>query len=217
MGFISDAVGGLMGSGADAAKDAAGRIIERSQANKKILRKAGKWGIEQYEDFAEEGRKGLEGLGDLITDPEAQKKFITENPFFEAMAQRSQENILGSAGARGKIFSGGTAEGLQNSMLLLGNSLLGTQIGRQTGLAQMGQQAVGNQVGVKQWEVGGITGANTQIGQAGAAGVMGARAAEVGALNQVISLATMGMGGMGGGGGGNVDLSGTGAGQINWN
>jgi len=189
MGFVKDAVGGFLGSGADAAKKAAGRQIEGQEQAIKTLRKAGEFGIERLEPFREVGETDLQGLGALVTDPQAQLEFVQNNPFFEALAQRSQEGILGGAAAKGKAFAGGTAEALQNSLLLLGTDLVNQNITQRSNLANLGFRSATGQADIKLRGAGAIAGQQAGIGETGAAGILGARAAEAEAFGQVQDIA----------------------------
>lgn len=190
MGFVKDAVGGFLGSGADAAKKAAGRQIEGQEKAIKTLTKAGEFGIEKLQPFTDVGTTDLEGLGSLVTDPQAQLEFVQNNPFFEALAQRSQEGILGGAAAKGKAFAGGTAEALQNSLLLLGTDLVNQSITQRSNLANLGFRGASGQADIKLRGAGGVAGLQADIGETGAAGVLGARRAQADAFGQVVDLAT---------------------------
>lgn len=96
---------------------------------------------EDLAPFRRAGTEALPGLEDLVTDPEAQRDFITENPFFEALADDAQSRIFQNKAARGKVGSGETAEALQNSLLLLGTDLLNQNISQRQNLVNTGQSA----------------------------------------------------------------------------
>ena len=76
------------------------------------------------------GRKtpALERLTALTTDPEAQRDFIFNNPFYGAMADEAQRRLLANRAARGKVGSGGTAEALQQSLVRMGSDLLAREV-----------------------------------------------------------------------------------------
>jgi len=129
--------------------------------------------------FAQAGAGTLDSLTALINDPNAQSDFITNNPFFEALADDAQRRIFGSAAATGKMKSGGTAEALQNSLLLLGTDLVNNNVTQQMNLANMGLTAAGGQANVS--TVGGVNIADLMgdMASAEAAGIMGTEAARL--------------------------------------
>ena len=190
MGFVADAVKGLTGSGAKAAKEASKRQIAGQEAGIEELKAASNFGISKLEPFREAGQTDIGGLGDLVTNPQRQLEFIQNNPFFEALAQRSQENILGGAASKGKTFAGGTAEALQNSLLLLGTDLVNQNITQRSNLAHLGLNAARSEADIKLRGAGGVAGLQSDIGATGAAGVLGARKAQTDAFETVLSLGT---------------------------
>lgn len=144
---------------------------------------------------------GLSGLNNLITNPNAQKDYVTNNPFFESMAGRAKSDLFNNAAARGKVGSGSTAEALQNSLLLLGSDLVNQNVSQRgnlntqyQGLVNTGLNAAGQQSGVTQAganrETGIITGTaqnvgdlRVQSGNAQAGGIIGAYNARQGAAD----------------------------------
>ncbi|MCZ6897639.1 MAG: tail fiber domain-containing protein [Betaproteobacteria bacterium] len=134
-------------------------------------------------------RADLEGIRNLITDPTAQRDFITDNPFFNALAEDAQRRIFSNQAARGKLGSGETALALQNSILLLGDELLGTNINRRFGLADRSGRLATSRAGITQLGAGSITDLITGGGNVEAAGIIGAAEAEASALNTGINTA----------------------------
>lgn len=114
------------------------------------------------------------GLLDLITKPEAQLDYVQNNPFFEAMAKKSSDTLLANQAARGKLGSGGTAEALQNSLLLLGSDLLNQNIGQRQNIANMGAAAAAQTANATQSNANSVSDLYTQKGNTQAAGIMGA-------------------------------------------
>ncbi len=80
-------------------------------------------------------QRNLSEIETLITDPTAQNEFVTNNPFFTALADDAQRRIFNNQASRGKVGSGGTAEALQNSLLLLGPDLVNQNISQRSNLA----------------------------------------------------------------------------------
>ncbi len=107
--------------------------------------------------FAAEGVSAVTGLSDLISDPDVQKDFITNNPFFKFLADDAQRRIFSNAAAKGKLGSGGTAEALQNSILLLGSDLVNKNITQRQNLSQLGLGAATNQANLTQIGTSNIT------------------------------------------------------------
>ena len=95
--------------------------------------------------FAAEGVSAVTGLSDLISDPNAQKDFVTNNPFFKFLADDAQRRIFSNQAAKGKLGSGGTALALQNSILLLGEGLVNRNITNRLDLSRLGGNAALNQ------------------------------------------------------------------------
>lgn len=129
------------------------------------------------------------GLLDLVTNPTAQKDYVMNNPFFEALAGKASNTLLSNQAARGKIGSGGTAEALQNSLMLLGTDLLNQSITQRQNLANMGQSAAA-QTGAATQEASKImSGISLGQGNAIAGGIMGAN----GALQDMTKGVTTGL------------------------
>ncbi len=145
--------------------------------------------------FRQSGVETLDGLSKLITDPQEQLDFINNNPFFYALAERSNETIMGNNAAKGKVGSGGTAEALQNSLILLGADLVNQNIGQRQNLATLGANAASGQATATQNTANSVsniatTSANnqgsliTQGANAQAAGIIGAANAKTNAAQQ---------------------------------
>lgn len=122
-------------------------------------------GIARLEPSAEIQERQLTDIDRLVSDPEAQKEFVSKNPFFTALADEAQRRLLSKEATRGKIASGGTAEALQNSILLLGEDLIGRRVER-------GRAIAGTTPGAR------LAQANIEIGKAGTAERTGVGIAE---------------------------------------
>lgn len=168
MGFVADAVGNFVGAftggtAADAAESAGVTLEGAAQAGISDIRNvqgAQLGGVRQgfgqaqsaLQPFTQAGagqlgqlsqglntvQGDLEGIRGLVTDPNKQASFVQDNPFFNALADDAQRRIFGSQAAKGKLGAGGTAEALQNSLLLLGSDLVGQNIDQRQGLVQSG-------------------------------------------------------------------------------
>ncbi len=195
MGIVKDIVGGITGSSAEAAKDAAAAQVRGINAAIGTQKEARDVAREDIQPFIDTGTTDLQTLADLITNPDRQRQFIEENPFFNALSERARTDLFKNQAARGKLASGETAEALQKSLVLLGADLLSQNVGQRFNLANFGFGATQQKVGVDTGAAANIGNLQVGRGQAQAAGIVGARNAEVGALNDAIKLATFGISG----------------------
>jgi hypothetical protein len=150
--------------------------------------------------FRQAGESALPGLTSLTNDPNAQKEFVTENPFFDALADEAQKRLFNNQAAKGKVGSGGTAEALQNSLLLLGPKLVQQSLDNRFRLAQLGGNAAARQGNATLQTGRDIADTTTGIGNARAAGIVGQANAIQGGIEGVTSAFSGGIGGLGGGG-----------------
>lgn len=127
------------------------------------------------------------GLVGLVTDPDAQRNFITENPFFSALADDAQDRLFSNQAAKGKLGSGETAEALQNSLLLLGEDLLSNRIGQYQNLVGMGQNAAAQTGSFGAQNARTIADLRAQGANARAAGTVGAANAWTSGINNAVS------------------------------
>lgn len=117
MGFITKIFGG---GGAKAAGQAA--AVQGVATNKAVAEQKRQFNLvrEDLAPFKEAGTRALPGLEGLITDPLQQKAFIEDNPFFDALTERSTRTIFNNAAARGKIGSGGHSGSLTKFIFTFG-------------------------------------------------------------------------------------------------
>lgn len=244
MGFVSDLIGGITGSGADAAQEAADQQVRATEIAVEEQRRAREQARKDLSPFREAGRRQIAGaygginrlqrqqqrvnqlagglqtraleIDNLTRSPTAQRNFIENNPFFDALAGDAQDRLFSNAAAQGKVGSGGTAEALQNSILLLGADLLNQNIQQRLGafgarqgavnasaaafdaqnavqsqrqnMVIAGQNAAAGQATASLQAGATISDLATQMGNAQAAGTIGARNAQVGALNTALPL-----------------------------
>lgn len=180
MGAVNDVVSvGTFGlvkdvTGTDAAEKGARRAASgqarAAMSAAELQAELGRESIEFQKESLAETRAGLEpfreaGVGslgglqsamaqqqDTIEDPSAR---VLNNPFFQALAGQQEQRLLQSAAARGKVGSGGTNQGLQQNLLLLGQ--------------QFGQQDIANQqLGISNLQNLSTIGANAAAGQGSA-------------------------------------------------
>lgn len=136
--------------------------------------------------FRQAGQDQLSPLSSLISDPQAQLNFVQNNPFFNALADDAQSRLFSNQAARGKVGSGGTAQALQNSLLLLGQDLLNNNINQRFNIATMGQNAAAGQGTATIQSGNAISDLLTQQGNALAAGQVGAANANTQGINSLI-------------------------------
>lgn len=172
LGFIeklAPKIGSILSGGADEAAIQAGKI-QAGAVDKAIGE------VQPFRDF---GANQLSDLAGLITDPNKQRSYVENNPFFKAMADDAQNRLFSNQAARGKVGSGGTAAALQNSLLLLGQDLLDRNINQRFNMVGVGQSASNN-----------IADLLTQKGNAEASGVVGAANARAQGIQSAIQLGT---------------------------
>ena len=155
------------------AQDAATKAIKKglkdaSKTTRKGLKKARK----DLQPFTDAGLNQLAEIENLLT-PEGQNDFITKNPFFDALADDAQRRLFNNSSARGKVGTGGTAEALQNSILLLGNDLVGEDINRRSGIMNNGANAAGAQAGMTNTAYMQLANNKARGGETVAAGILG--------------------------------------------
>jgi hypothetical protein len=171
---------------ANAAKEAAQIQLEGTKLGIAEAKAAREQARADLSPFREAGAGALGGLSSLIQDPNAQKNFITNNPFFKALADDAQQRLFSNQAAKGKIGSGETPKALQNSLLLLGNDLLNQSISQRFNLATLGANAAAGQATATQNAGSSIANLITGGANAQAAGVVGAANARTNAMNQAI-------------------------------
>lgn len=232
------AIGGAQAAGraGNAQQAAADQAAEMQREAEKKALEASKAGTTQgradLQPFTAAGasalpnlQSGLTSLQDLVQNPQSQASFIQNNPFFDALANRAKTDLFSNQAAKGKVGSGGTAEALQNSLVLLGSDLLNQNItqrgnvnAQNQNLANMGLNAASGQADLSNTQatrdVGTITGTAQDVGslrlQSGAAQAgailgkfaardQGNQRASQGAL-QGLTTVTNGFGAGGGGG-----------------
>jgi len=168
IGGVADIVGGATQS--RAANKAADRQVEAGEAAIEFAKESRDIAREDLSPFRETGVTALGQLEGLVTDPQKQKEFISDNPFFQALQQQTTENVLGAQAARGKLGSGGTSKALQNALVLLGSDLLGQKVGQLQNLAGLGQAAATGQAQVSQQTAQQVGETRLQQGNAASAG-----------------------------------------------
>lgn len=190
MGGIAKAAKGLLGGGSDgagAAGDAAQAQLASTREAIKYQRESRDLARSDLAPYRDLGQRNIAGAESLINDPTSQLNFIRDNPFFQSLAKRSTDTILNNAAARGKVGSGGTAEALQNSLLLLGQDLVNNSVNQRLNLVNVGQNSAAGSANIAQNTGNAIADLTTQGGNAQAAGIIGAQNARTAANNNLIN------------------------------
>lgn len=190
LSLASLAGGAIQGKmGADAAKSAAateaGAIDRATKANADAL-------AQQRADlapYAAAGKSTVNSLTNLVNDPTAQADFINNNPFFNTLAAKAKDDLYKTAAATGKLGSGGTLDALQNSYLLLGNSLLQQNITDKQNLVATGANAASGQATATQSNNNNLIDLATGKGAVNAAGIIGANNAQNAGVQNGINTA----------------------------
>lgn len=119
MGFVRKTTGvDLTGGGARrAAEQAAREGVAGQQRGLEAIR-------EDLAPFTEVGREAANLLLSSVFAPtEQDPQEVLQNPFFQALAQQQEQDVLQQRAALGLAGSGGTADALQRNLLLLGNEI----------------------------------------------------------------------------------------------
>lgn len=170
---------------AAAAEEAAGEQLRLGREAIAFQKESRDLALEGLAPFREIGTSAIGGLPALlqaqqstIDDPSSR---VLNNPFFKALAEQQEQRLLQSAAARGKVGSGGTAEELQQNLLLLGNQFAQQDIANQQlgitnlqNLSTIGANAAAGQGSTIQQTAGMTTGTLGNIGAAQAQGITGA-------------------------------------------
>lgn len=194
MSFVSrtfSKVGDILSGGAgDAAEKAAG--IQAAAGDRAIAsqERTAAQARADLQPFAEAGKAQLDPLSSLISDPNAQRNFILDNPFFKTLADDAQRRLFNNQAAIGKVGSGGTAEALQNSLVLLGQDLVNQNVNQRFNLASLGANAAAGQGTATQQTGSNIANLITGTGNVLAAGQVGAANARAQGINNLIQGGT---------------------------
>ena len=191
MGFVSDFVDDFTGKTAEQAArqsaqqqvDAAGRALDVTGEARDTARG-------DLQPFTAAGTAGLDPLQSLILDPNAQRDFVQNNPFFDALLSEERQNTLQNQAARGKLGSGGTLKALDENVLRIGQGLVDNQTNKLQNLVGIGQNAATNQAGITQNFGQQASNLLTGQGAAQAAGTVGAANARVAGAQNIVNLVT---------------------------
>ncbi len=126
---------------ADAAENAGQLQYDATKAGIREQRRARGQLRKDLSPYSKFGKNQLPELNSLINDPNAQRDFIQNNPFFNALAGDAQNRLMNVQAASGRLGTGDTPAFLQNQLLLMGNDLLQQSIGNRFNAANMGQNS----------------------------------------------------------------------------
>lgn len=94
-----------------------------------------------FQPFIDAGVTTIEGVTELVNNPEAQRDFIQNNPFFDEIANESERRLLQNQAAKGRVGSGSTQLELRNRLMAAGNELLNAEVARRMGVVNVGMDA----------------------------------------------------------------------------
>lgn len=171
-----------------------------AQQQIQAAREAEQRAAQRLQPFVDVGTQTTQGLTQLVNDPNAQAEYISNNPFYQQLAQDAQNRLLANQAARGKIGSGETAKSLQESLVSLGANLLNQSVQQRQNLATLGANAAAGQATNIQNTASNVIGAQGAAGQnianlllqqgnAQAAGTVGAANAGTQGFNNLINTA----------------------------
>lgn len=181
-------------AGASASKDAKRAAAAQAAADDKAIAfqretlDTIRGDLEPYRNL---GTNNIDTLQGMVNDPQKKLDYVTNNPFFEALAKKSSDTLLNNQATKGKLASGGTAEALQNSLLLLGNSLVNENISQNQNLVNIGENAAAQTGSATSATGNSVAGLFQDSGNAQAAGlVASANAKTAAAQSSANSLST---------------------------
>ena len=94
-----------------------------------------------FQPYLDAGITNLEGVNELINNPETQRDFLLNNPFFDEFANQAERRLLANQAAQGRVGSGGTQLELRNRLLEFGNQLVDASVQQRLALVQGGLTA----------------------------------------------------------------------------
>ena len=118
-----------------------------------------------FQPYLDAGRLTVENISNLVNNPQAQRDFILSNPFFDALAKKSEDALLKAKASVGKVGTGGTQIELQNEMLAIGNQLLDAAINRSLPLIQGGQNAAAQVAAAERARASAVSQIELSVGQ----------------------------------------------------
>jgi hypothetical protein len=169
-------------AGSSAARSASGQLQAAAQRGINAQKSQLRNNNANVAPYLGAGAAGASTLQGLVTDPNAQRAFIQNNPFYQQLATDAKNQIFSNAAATGKLGSGGTAAALQDRLLSLGESLLGQRIGQAQDLANLGANTASNLNSTNTGVTNQISELLTDQGSAQASGTVGSQ----NAINQAI-------------------------------
>lgn len=176
MGFFSDLIGSITGSGQrDAARDSTAQQVAAGQQAIGTIGDAASRAQGFFDPFAKLGQQGLGLAEGFIGDSQGQFDFLQNNPLFQLALQNANQNTLSSGAAGGRLASGDTLQQLSNNTLLSAQPLIDRQRQDIFGLLGIGTGIAGQQAGIEQNLGANIANLQTGIGATQAAGTIAAQ------------------------------------------
>ena len=176
-------------AGKSAAKKASAQqvaALNRATAQQRASLAQAKANVQPYLNA---GAASANSLSSLVNDPNAQANFIRNNPFYASLADDAKRKLFATQAATGKLGTGGTLDELQNRLLMLGSGLMGDEIKRRQGVAELGSNTATRFNEANQSGQNALTGLTAAIGGAQAGGTLAAQDSLTKALQSGINTA----------------------------
>jgi hypothetical protein len=143
-GSLTNFVGGITGRNiADAIREGALSQVELGELGLQATADAQRRLEETLAPFVGVGTGRLEQAINLFGPGAAQR--VTQDPAFQAAAERAQTQLLAQQAARGRLGTAETAGGLSSALSNLGSDFLSRQRGDLLGAIQLGQASAAQQ------------------------------------------------------------------------
>lgn len=176
MGFFSDLIGSITGSGQrDAARESTAQQVAAGQQAIGTIGDAASRAQGFFDPFAGLGQQGVDLAGGFIGDAQGQFDFLQSNPLFQLALENANQQTLSAGAAGGRLASGDTLQQLSNNTLLSAQPLIDRQRQDIFGLLGIGTGIAGQQAGIEQNLGANIANLQTGIGATQAAGTIAAQ------------------------------------------
>lgn len=163
---------------ANAQKAAAGDSIAFQRESRDLAR-------DDLQPFREAGESTLGGLQDMVNNPVAQRDYVLNNPFFDAISERATQTLMANSATGGRINAGDTKELLHSNLMRIGSDLVNQNITQRSNLASLGANAAAGQATITQNAANSIGNTMVGAGNAQAAGIMGAANAKAAGIQNI--------------------------------
>ena len=224
--FIGEQVGNITGANQAAAAEEAAAAQQQAALNAaQLTAQATALQREDLQPFTQFGSGFIDPAQQAVTQSQqlfSDPSSIMQTPFFQALQNQAQTDIMQNAAVRGRLDTGGTQQHLQDSALRTGFDILNQErnanlanVGMFQSLVNQGQSAAAGQGAATQFGNQIQTNQLTDAAAASAAGTIGAANASAQGTGNLLSLGSGFLNfGAPGTGGGNIVPSAPGVTQV---